>query len=166
MIGVNRIQISIVFILALFCATCQSDLETKPLKIGVYEFDFPLVFEKKDVPGIKNYMTIIKGDGIEFYATYGYYPNDFEFYEKKTERYYIEEQGRHAIIDDTLDNIARRILIAKEPEIGRTGIYLEDQTNIIKEINSYQAMDMYITGITLEQQQMVLRIYKSGRRIR
>ena len=66
-----------------------------------------------------------------------------------------ETKGENFIVD-TLDNRYRKIIYAKEPENGPTGIY-------IKNFKNSAALRMTTTGITIQQQNTALKILKSVR---
>lgn len=66
-------------------------------------------------------------------------------------------------IIDTVDNHYSKIVLAKDPQKGTTGIYIRDLNSFSKSINSYLALSMATSKLTLQQQETVLKIFKTGR---
>lgn len=64
---------------------------------------------------------------------------------------------------DTIDNLYRKIVAAKDPKKGTTGIYLRELNGFNKSINGYLALSMSTNNLTDQQQQLALKIFKSGR---
>lgn len=64
---------------------------------------------------------------------------------------------------DTVDKHYRKIVWAKDPKKGPTGIYLRGLNSFNESINSYLALSMVTESLTIKQQELVLRIFKTGR---
>lgn len=64
---------------------------------------------------------------------------------------------------DTFENQFRKIVIAKNPQSGTTGLYLRDLNGFNKSFNSYLALSMSTSHLTLHQQALALKIFKTGR---
>lgn len=64
---------------------------------------------------------------------------------------------------DTVDHQYRKIVWAKDPQKGRTGIYLRDLKSFNELINSYLALSIATSKLTAEQQELVIKIFKTGR---
>lgn len=64
---------------------------------------------------------------------------------------------------DTVDNLYRKIVWAKDPQKGKTGIYLRELNGFNESINSYLALSMSTYKLTIEQQKTALKIFKTGR---
>jgi len=94
-----------------------------------------------------DYVAHCKHDKIEF--EYGVYIP----YEIKQTNYSI----------DTVDNQYRKIVWAKDPKKGITGIYIRDLNSFNKSINSYLAFSMATSKLTSKQQETALKIFKTGR---
>jgi hypothetical protein len=71
------------------------------------------------------------------------------------------KQTNYAI--DTANNQYRKIVWAKDPRKGRTGIYIKDLNGFNSSINSYLALSMETDNLSVEQQELALKIFKSGR---
>jgi hypothetical protein len=66
---------------------------------------------------------------------------------------------------DTIGGHYRKIVWAKDPQKGRTGIYLRDLNGFNESINSYLALSMSTSNLTIEQQETALKIFRTGRSI-
>lgn len=64
---------------------------------------------------------------------------------------------------DTVDNHYRKIVWAKDPKKGTTGIYLRDLNGFNESINSFLALSMATNNLTSKQQELALKIFKTGR---
>ncbi len=64
---------------------------------------------------------------------------------------------------DTIDNQYRKIVWTKAPYKGKTGIYIKDLDGFNESINGYLSLTMATTTLTSEQQEMALKIFKTGR---
>lgn len=94
-----------------------------------------------------DYVAKCKHDKTEFdYAIY--IPNEIK-------------QTNYSI--DTVHNQYRKIVWAKDPQKGTTGIYLRDLNGLNKSINSYLALSMATSKLTSKQQETALKIFKTGR---
>ncbi len=67
---------------------------------------------------------------------------------------------------DTLDKVYRKIVWAKDPQKGTTGIYLEDLNSFNGSINNTLALSMSADKLTTNQQETALKIFRTGRRKR
>lgn len=67
-------------------------------------------------------------------------------------------------IVDTVENQYRKIVYGNNPENEITGIYLKDLRSFNKSINSYLALSMETDKLTKQQQEVVLKIFRTGRR--
>lgn len=100
----------------------------------------------------------IIGKGCDFVAKCKHYKIEFDF------AIYIPneiKQMNYSI--DTVDNQYRKIVWAKDPKQGTTGIYLRDLNGFNESINSYLALSMATSNLTNKQQEIVLKILKTGR---
>lgn len=64
---------------------------------------------------------------------------------------------------DTFGIQYRKIVIAQDPEHGITGIYLRDLNGYNQSMNSYLALSMATGNLTKQQQEIALKIFRSGR---
>ena len=64
---------------------------------------------------------------------------------------------------DTVDNYYRKIVWAKDPKKGTTGIYLKDLNGFNESINSFLALSMVTINLTSKQQELALKIFRTGR---
>ena len=65
---------------------------------------------------------------------------------------------------DTIDNQYRKIVFAKNPTKGTTGIYLRDLDGFNKSMNSYLALSLATRSkLTKKQQETAIKIFKTGR---
>jgi len=136
------------------------------IEIGQYSFGFPPEYEKIKKRGIDSDVATIENETIQIVTDYGYYSNSFNGYEKENEFLFLEEKGRHQIIQDTIfDHHLRRILIAEEPEKGQTGIYLKDLNSYNKSLNSWKALSMSVSGISKSDQEILIEIFRNGKPI-
>lgn len=70
---------------------------------------------------------------------------------------------QHVVSVDTIQHHLRRIVIAKNPANGLTGIYLRDLKSFNESINGYLALSMAGSHLTKRQQDSLLRIFSSVR---
>ena len=66
---------------------------------------------------------------------------------------------------DTIDNQYRKIVWAKKPHTGLTGIYFKDINNFNTSINNCLALSLATNDLSKAQQDIALKILKTGRRI-
>jgi|SRR5690606_9736023 len=100
----------------------------------------------------------IIGKGCDYVAKCKHDKTEFDF------AIYIPneiKQTNYSI--DTVDNQYRKIVWAKDPQKGTTGIYLRDLNGFNKSINSYLALSMATSKLTSKQQETALKIFKTGR---
>ncbi len=64
---------------------------------------------------------------------------------------------------DTVNNQYRKIVWAKDPKKGTTGIYLRNLNGFNESRNSYLALSMATSKLTSKQQETALKIFKTGR---
>jgi len=77
--------------------------------------------------------------------------------------YIPDEIKQLNFIIDTVDNQYRKIVLAKDPQRGTTGIYIKDLDGFNESMNSYLALSMSTTNLTIDQQETALKILKTGR---
>lgn len=70
---------------------------------------------------------------------------------------------RYIIKVDTVQNHLRKIIIAKDPLKGLTGIYLKELKGFNESLNSTLALSMVAQGLTKAQQDIVLKIFSTVR---
>lgn len=68
---------------------------------------------------------------------------------------------QHLISVDTIQNHFRKVVIAKNPSKGITGIYLRDLNGFDNNVNSYLALSMATSNLTKGQQDMVLKVFST-----
>ncbi len=155
----NLVLISILFLL-LTCGVSSKNQfgPWKTIEVGRYIFDFPAGFELKKGKGIDSYVGKIQDDSISFSFDYGYYSNDFELLSEE-----YQNEFKMFFIVDTVENQYRKIVYGNNPEKEITGIYLRDLESFNKSINSYLALSMETDKITKQQQEIVLKIFRTGR---
>lgn len=73
-----------------------------------------------------------------------------------------QETRQHDFRVDTINHHYRKIVIAKNPTKGETGLYLKDLKKCRNERNCF-ALSMNAQGLTKEQQEKVLQIYSTVR---
>ncbi len=67
------------------------------------------------------------------------------------------------IIEDTVFNYYRKIVIAKNPKSGMTGIYMRNLNSYSESINSYLSLSMVTNNLTSEEQIEIVKIFESIR---
>lgn len=72
-----------------------------------------------------------------------------------------DKTKQHIIKVDTIQNHLRRIIIAKDPAKGLTGIFLMNLNDYNKSMNSYTALSMATSNLTKRQQDSVLKIFST-----
>jgi hypothetical protein len=70
-----------------------------------------------------------------------------------------ETINAYSILKDTIQNCLRKIVLAKDPQKGITGIYLQNLNGFNKSINSSLALSMSTSSLTKQQQDSVLKIF-------
>jgi len=72
-----------------------------------------------------------------------------------------DKTKQHIVKVDTIQNHLRRIIIAKDPLKGLTGIFLQNLGGYNKSINSHPALSMVTSSLTKRQQDSVLKIFST-----
>lgn len=72
-----------------------------------------------------------------------------------------DKTKQHIVKVDTIQNHLRRIIIAKNPSKGLTGIFLMNLNDYNKSMNSYTALSMATSNLTKRQQDSVLKIFST-----
>ena len=70
-----------------------------------------------------------------------------------------ESLNAYTILKDTIQNCLRKIVLAKDPKNGITGIYLQNLADFNKSINSSLALSMSTSNLTKQQQDSILKIF-------
>jgi hypothetical protein len=68
---------------------------------------------------------------------------------------------QHNVKIDTIQNHFRKIVLAKNPSRGMTGIYLKDLNGFNESINGYLALSLTTNHLTKEQQDTVTKIFST-----
>lgn len=98
------------------------------------------------------------GKGFDYVATCKQDTTKFDF------PVYIPDEIKQLNFHvDTIDNQYRKIVWAKDPQNGTTGIYIRDLNSFDKTINSHLALSMATSKLTIEQQEIALKIFKTVR---
>jgi hypothetical protein len=100
----------------------------------------------------------VTGKGCDYIAKCKHDKTEFDF------AVYIPnniKQMNYSI--DTVDNQYRKIVWAKDPQKGTTGIYIRDLNSFNESINSNLALSMATSKLTIQQQEIALKIFKTGR---
>ena len=98
------------------------------------------------------------GKGCDYVAKCKHDTTEFDF------AVYIPDEIKQLNFTiDTVDNQYRKIVLAKDPLNGTTGIYLRDLNGFNESINSYLALSMATSNLTSKQQEIALKIFKTGR---
>jgi len=100
----------------------------------------------------------IIGSGCDYVAKCKHEKTEFDF------AVYIPneiKQTNYSI--DTVDNQYRKIVWAKDPKKGTTGIYIRALNGFNESINNYLALSMATGTLTSKQQETALKIFKTGR---
>ena len=74
-----------------------------------------------------------------------------------------EKTKMHFIKVDTIEHYLRKIIVARDPKEGTTGIYLEDLNGFNNSLNGYLALSMATSNLTMRQQDTVLKIFSTIR---
>ncbi len=77
--------------------------------------------------------------------------------------YLPDEVKNYDFIVDSTGGFYRKIVLAKKPREGATGLYIRELTQSNKLINSYLALSVFATNLTSPQQELVKEIYKTAR---
>ena len=64
---------------------------------------------------------------------------------------------------DTVDNQYRKVVWSKNPQKGTTGIYIRDLDGFNESINSYLALSIATGKLSIEQQEIALKIFETVR---
>jgi hypothetical protein len=102
---------------------------------------------------------VLTCDGCDYIALLQYGDSSFQW------PVYIPARiKKHDILIDSFDNTYRRLVIAKDPQDGFTGIYLRQMGKEGRTGRNYPALSITADIRNKDMQQLALRIYKSGRR--
>lgn len=100
----------------------------------------------------------IIGKGCDYIAACRHEDSLFEY------AVYLPQEIKHLnFMIDSTDNQYRKIVYAKDPQIGITGIFIRDLKSFSKSINSYLALSMATSKLTKQQQVIALKIFRTGR---
>lgn len=100
----------------------------------------------------------VTGKGCDYVARCKHEKTEFDF------AVYIPNEIKQTNCSiDTVDNKYTKIVWAKDPKKGTTGIYLRDLNGFNESINSYLALSMATSNLTSKQQETALKIFKTGR---
>lgn len=99
-----------------------------------------------------------KGKGCDYIAKCQHEQIEFDY-----AVYIPNEIKQMDFMIDTVDNQFRKIVLAKDPKKGTTGIYIRHLNSFNESMNSYLALSMATSNLTRQQQEIALRIYKTGR---
>ena len=98
------------------------------------------------------------GSGCDYVAKCKHEKTEFDF------AVYIPNEIKQTnYLIDTVDNQYRKVVWAKDPKKGTTGIYIRDLNGFNESINSYLALSMATGKLTSKQQETALKIFKTGR---
>lgn len=98
------------------------------------------------------------GKGCDYVAKCKHDTTEFDF------AVYIPDEIKQLNFSiDTVDNQYRKIVLAKDPLNGTTGIYIRDLNGFNESINGYLALSMATSNLTSKQQEIALKIFKTGR---
>lgn len=98
------------------------------------------------------------GKGCDYIAKCKHDTTEFDF------AVYIPDEIKQLNFTiDTVDNQYRKIVLAKDTQNGTTGIYIRDLNSFNESINSYLALSMATSKLTTKQQEIALKIFKTGR---
>ncbi|MEM9672884.1 MAG: hypothetical protein AAF992_09840 [Bacteroidota bacterium] len=136
---------------------------------AAYQFmENGVTYDNKNYPKIET-LSIRPADsqdssyerGVDYIATCIYEDTTFEY------PIFIPAETEEVTFKiDTIGNSFRKIVIASDPKKGITGIYLRDLDGFNESINSYLALSMSTSNLTETQQELVLKIFDTGRLIR
>jgi len=70
------------------------------------------------------------------------------------------EAKMYDFLIDTIQGHYRKIIVAKDPAKGKTGIYLKDIYSFNSSINSYLALGMATSGLSKQQQDSLISVFR------
>jgi hypothetical protein len=125
-----------------------------------------ITYDSRNMPEVEilNVLTFEKNDSnreISENQMLVYCTHEAEFAEQMV--YIPDETMNHDFLIDSIDNHYRKIVIAKDPTEGTTGIYLKDLDGYSEGINSFLALGLSISGITKQDQEKLVAVFKTGR---
>lgn len=119
-------------------------VETKTIKIGVYEFEFPANYSFKEEFGVDSCVGEIKGDGMTLLTDYGGYSNNFEDL----------TEAKYEIKIDSYKGHYRKIVKGKNPVNDITGLYFLNEEGIL-------SLSISTRNLTVKQQEFILDIFEN-----
>jgi len=142
------------------------------LENGDWQFELPYRFMKEGIiyddrntpevdvlsirPATKQDSAV--GSGSDYIAKCRHDSIEFDF------SIYIPSKIKDLYFEiDTIDDHYRKIVWAKDPKNGRTGIYIKDLNSYKESINGSLALSMTSRNLTYKQQETALMIFKTGR---
>ena len=72
-----------------------------------------------------------------------------------------DEIKAHDIIVDTIKDHYRKVVVAKDPQKGITGIYLKNLNGFAESINAFSALSMATNGLTKHQQDSFVNVFRN-----
>jgi hypothetical protein len=100
----------------------------------------------------------ILGSGCDYVARCKHKNKEFDY-----AIYLPSETKDYDFVIDSTSNFYRKIVLAKIPQKGATGLYIRELTQSNKSVNSYLALSVFATNLTKSQQEIIEKIYKTAR---
>jgi hypothetical protein len=125
----------------------------KTIEIGIYFFDFPPEFQLIEGQGIDTYVGEITNTIMSFSFDAGRGSANLD----------NENEEKNIVIVDTIDNHGRKIILGLAPKTGTTGVFLRELGGDKYELMNKESLIITTTGLTEDQQQLALEIFRTGR---
>lgn len=129
----------------------------KTIEIGNYEFEFPSNFKLVEKQGNDSYVGEVVGSGISLFFDFGYFTGGGPNINNPNNIY--------EVIEDNINNHIRQIHIAKAPSQNGTYIDFFAIDGYSEVINAYLSLSMGTGTLTIEEQELVVKILSSGKPI-
>jgi len=106
-------------------------------------------------PAVKEDSTL--GSGCDYVARCKHKNKQFDY------AIFLPEETKEYNFEVDSSRFYRKIVLAKDPQIGASGLYIRELTQSNKSINSYLALSVFTTKLTKTQQALVVDIFKTAR---
>lgn len=98
----------------------------------------------------------VLGKGCDYVAKCKYKNKEFDY-----AIFLPDEIKNYDFITDSTNEFYRKIVLAKNPRKGATGLYIREK-KFSNDNNSYLSLSMFATNLTKQQQELVKKIYNTA----
>jgi len=124
-------------------------IESNPIEIGSYVFNFPSGFTLVPAQGIDSYVGNIEGAGISLSFDYGWYTSPVSNL----------PEDEYEVVEDELNGHFRQIVKPVDSELNITRIHLYKISDQIGSPFGYNSLTITVKSISLDEQAMIIEVF-------